>query len=143
MNDEPRRPSACLRGLGRATLTTVLTFQLVFAGMAVPAHAGTFATSEYLAASVPAADSLREARVERVRAFMAEERVARQLASLGVDAEDARRRVASLSDAELAQLDGRLEALEAGGSVVGIIGAVFIVLLVLELLGVTNVFTAF
>jgi hypothetical protein len=50
--------------------------------------------------------------------------------------------VAQLSDAELAYLNGEIDQLPAGGNVVAVIGVVFIVLLILDLVGVTNVFTS-
>ena len=49
-----------------------------------------------------------------------------------------------MSDAELLALDGRLSELPAGSdSVVTVIGIVAIVLIILELVGVTNIFTNF
>ena len=48
--------------------------------------------------------------------------------------------MASLSDAELAQLEGRLQQLPAGGSALGLVGAVFLVLLILEITGVVDIF---
>jgi len=52
----------------------------------------------------------------------------------------AQARVAALSDAELAQLEGRLQQLPAGGGALGVIGAVFLVLIILEITGVIDVF---
>ncbi|MEE4362170.1 MAG: PA2779 family protein [Pseudomonadales bacterium] len=126
--------SKLLRGL----LTVALCGQLVFLGVAAApaAHAGAFATRDYLEGES------RLARIDRVQAFLAEERVQAQLEQLGVSPEHAAERVAALSDAELARLDGQLQSLPAGGNIVGLVGAVFVVLLILELLGVTNVFTA-
>jgi hypothetical protein len=113
----------------------------------VPAHAGSFGTGSYLGAQVAPerleASDDRAARLARIDAALAHDRVARQLEAFGVDPDDARLRVASLTDAELARLDGQVGSLEAGGSAVGIIGAVFLVLIILELVGVTNVFTGF
>ena len=48
----------------------------------------------------------------------------------------------ALSAAELAQLDGRLDQLPAGAGIVEVVGVVFVVLLILELVGVTDIFTA-
>jgi hypothetical protein len=39
-------------------------------------------------------------------------------------------------------LDARIDEMPTGSGVIGIVGAVFVVLLVLELVGVTNIFTA-
>jgi hypothetical protein len=75
---------------------------------------------------------------------MRAEDVQRQLVILGVDPEEAARRVAGLSDTEIQQIAGRLDQLPAGEGTVGaIIGAaviIFLVLLVTDLLGLTDVF---
>ena len=80
----------------------------------------------------------------RVMDFMLREDVQQQLTTLGVDPEEAARRVASLSDEEIQQIAGRLEELPAGeggvGPIVGAIVIIFLVLLVTDLLGLTDVF---
>jgi hypothetical protein len=81
---------------------------------------------------------------DRVAAFLAREDVRAQMAALGVDPAEAMNRVAGLSDAEVRQIAGHLDQLPAGQSALGIvIGAalfIFIVLLITDLLGLTNVF---
>lgn len=62
------------------------------------------------------------------------------LVSMGVDPADAYQRVDGLTEQELAYASERLEDLPAGGSAIYVIGVVFLVLLILELVGVTNVF---
>lgn len=124
--------------------TLMLLAALHLAGIgAAPAHAESFATADYLDAGTVASEVDRGARLARVDAFLADARVAEQLVAMGVDPEDAKARVAGLTDAELASLDGRIGQLEAGADLVGVIGVVFVVLIILELTGVTNVFTAF
>jgi hypothetical protein len=81
------------------------------------------------------------AQVERVQALMAQDAVAEQMAELGVDPLQAQARVASLTHQELSQLEGHLQDLPAGSSALAVIGVVFLVLLILELVGVTNVFS--
>jgi hypothetical protein len=78
--------------------------------------------------------------VARVQAAMDRESVQSQLVALGVDVEAAKARVASLSDAELQQLDGRLAGLPAGAGLLEVVGIVFVVLLILELVGVIDIF---
>ncbi len=101
----------------------------------VPAHAGIVGTDTAIAMS-DRADT-----VARVNSVLMRDDVRGQLEALGVDPADAMERVSSLTNAELAELDARLDELPAGGNVLGVLGAVLVVLLVLELLGVTNVFT--
>jgi len=80
----------------------------------------------------------------KVSAFVAREDVEEVMTSWGVSPEEARARVASLTDAEVTDLAARIDALPAGGNVVGIVvGAilfVFLVLLLTDLLGLTDVF---
>lgn len=64
-----------------------------------------------------------------------------QLISHGVNVEQAKARVDSLSDAETHTLAGQLNTLPAGGdSILGVIVLIFLVLLVTDILGLTNVF---
>ncbi len=80
----------------------------------------------------------------RVMDFMAREDVRRQLETLGIDPDEAASRAASLSDAEIQQIAGKMDQLPAGQNAVGaIIGAILLILLILlitDLLGVTDVF---
>ncbi len=80
----------------------------------------------------------------RAMDFMLREDVQQQLTILGVDPEEAARRVASLSDEEIQEIAGRLDELPAGegvGAIVGVILIIFLVLLVTDLLGLTDVFS--
>ena len=81
---------------------------------------------------------------ERVRDFLAREDVQDQLALLGVDPDEAASRVDSLSDEEIRQIAGKMDELPAGegglGIVVGAILIIFLVLLITDILGVTDVF---
>ena len=52
-------------------------------------------------------------------------------------------RLNGLSHAELLELEGQLDSQVAGGDIIGLIGAVFVVLLILELVGVTDIFKSF
>jgi hypothetical protein len=65
-----------------------------------------------------------------------------QLISHGVNVEQAKTRVDSLSDAETHTLANQLNTLPAGGdsSILGVIVLIFLVLLVTDILGLTNVF---
>ena len=76
-----------------------------------------------------------------VQAFLARGEVQEQLVALGVDPADASGRVAALTDQELSLLQNHINDLPAGSSALAVLGAVFLVLLVLELVGVTNIFS--
>ncbi len=66
--------------------------------------------------------------------------VATLLTERGIPAHRAKQRAASLSHAELSLIQQEIDQLPAGQGALGLLGAVFIVLLLLEVLGVTNVF---
>ena len=82
----------------------------------------------------------REQRVAAASATLAREDVRSAMIALGVDPRQAQLRVASLSDAELTRLEGQLQQLPAGGTALGLVGAVFLVLLLLEITGVVDIF---
>jgi hypothetical protein len=80
----------------------------------------------------------------KVQAFIARGDVQEVMTSWGVSPEEASARVGALTDQEVSELAARIDAMPAGGHVVGIIvGAilfVFLVLLLTDLLGLTDVF---
>lgn len=82
----------------------------------------------------------REARIDKINGFLAQDSVRKQMIDLGVNPGDAQARVAALTDSELQALDQRIDSMPAGGDVLAVIGIVFIVLLILELTGVINIF---
>lgn len=79
--------------------------------------------------------------IDRIRSAMTRDDVRSTLVGMGVNPAEAELRLDALTDAELVMLNQQMDELPAGGSVLGVLGAVLIVLIVLELLGVTNVFT--
>ena len=86
-----------------------------------------------------------EARLDqlaRMESLLARQDVAGQLALYGVAPEMVMERVQNLTSAELMELEGKINQQVAGGDIVGLVGAVFIVLLVLELVGVIDIFKA-
>lgn len=117
------------------TVTACLVCFLA-ASLQPAAQANLISTQEYL----NGAD--RAASLARVDAVLAREEVTRRLSALGVAPEQARLRAAALNDVELAALAENLEQLPAGG-VLEVVGVVFVVLLILELVGVTNIFSGF
>ncbi len=77
---------------------------------------------------------------EKIATLLERRDVQEQLVSLGVDPEDARRRIGSLSQAELAEMQQKMDDLPAGSNVLAVLGVLLIVLVVLEMVGVTNIF---
>ncbi|MET0068573.1 MAG: PA2779 family protein [Candidatus Thiodiazotropha sp.] len=83
----------------------------------------------------------RQKSIDRIRSTMARDEVRSSLLEMGVDPQAIELRLDALTDHELLVLNQQIDELPAGGSVLGVLGALLIVLIVLELLGVTNVFT--
>jgi hypothetical protein len=109
--------------------------------MSVPigvAKAGLISTEQAVAGEAA------EAERSRVLDFMARDDVRAGLIELGVDPAQAAARVAGLSDAEIGDIAGRIDQLPAGQDVVGAILStalvIFLVLLITDILGLTNVF---
>lgn len=114
-------------------LVAWISVALLSTGVWQSAWAGVIDTRSVLDAE------LRDVRIERVERLLSQEQVRDQLVTLGVDPAWARARVAGLTDAELQLLEDNLSDLPAGG-LLEVIGVIFVVLLVLELVGVTDIF---
>jgi hypothetical protein len=113
--------------------TTATCFLCI--GFQSVASAAVIGTQDYL----KTAD--RAQQITQIQTALARQDVRNQLVRLGVDPTAAGERVASLSDEDLTRVAGKLDALPAGGdSVLVVIGIVFLVLLILEITGVTDIF---
>ena len=127
-----------LRQLRRGVALVVAVAMLVVSLPFGTAQAALVSTEQLLAAGGGAAERA------RVRAFLERADVREQIVALGVDPNEAAARVQALSDAQVRQIAGQLDQLPAGQSAVGIIVGgillVFLILLLTDLLGLTNVF---
>ena len=115
--------------------TPLLAGSLALSMVVNPATASVISTQQALSAEMRA-DTEAD-----VRASLARDDVRDAMRQLGVDPADADTRIAALSDAELLRMQGELDQLPAGGSALAVIGVVFVVLLILELVGVINIFS--
>ncbi len=75
----------------------------------------------------------------RIASLLMREDVRQQLKAYGVSAGEVQARVDTLTDAELAQLNGQVGELPAGG-IIGAILFVFVILLITDILGLTKIF---
>lgn len=82
----------------------------------------------------------RAARLSDLERMLTREDVAAELQQFGVSADVVMSRVRNLTDDELIALQGSIENQVAGGDALGVIGLVFLVLLVLEVVGATDFF---
>jgi hypothetical protein len=78
-----------------------------------------------------------------VSAALAREEVRAQFEALGVEPAQVESRVAALTDSELRTLAGQMAEMPAGADALAVIGIVFLVLLILEAVGVIDVFKKF
>lgn len=75
-----------------------------------------------------------------VNSALAREQVRNQMAAMGVDPAAVDARVARLTDSELQSLADRMQQMPAGGDALAVIGVVFLILIILELVGVIDIF---
>ena len=115
-------------------ISGILALDLLGAGVPQMVHAEFIGTQEVIELQQ------RRVRIARINEVLAREEIREQLIRLGVDPRQARERIAALTDAELVLLERQLDDLPAGGAALVISGAGFFVLLILELLGVINIF---
>jgi hypothetical protein len=79
--------------------------------------------------------------ISEINSWLARDSVEQQLVDLGVDPSNAVERVAAMTNEELQTLHTRINELPAGAGLLEVVGIVFVVLLILELVGVTNIFS--
>ena len=117
----------------RRACVAVLSASLISLGMQAPAAAGVVGTAEAIASQDRNARAVIDATLARAD-------VRAELERMGVDAADIEGRLDALSEAEVATLAGQIGEAPAGGDALAVIGIVFVVLIILELVGVIDIF---
>ena len=120
-------------------LSAFVAVCISFTGMAQTAQAALVSTEQVAKAQGVTSESSARA---HVLATLERADVAAALVERGVSLEQARERVAALTDAEAAHVAKQIDNAPAGalGDVVGAIVFVFVVLLITDLLGFTKIF---
>lgn len=119
--------------------TTATTLIISMASVSIPIQAfAAVIPTDAVIAQASAIDLLRQR--SELTTFLTRSDVQKQLVSLGVDSNQAASRVAALSDAEVQQLYGKMQKLPAGGDILGTLVFIFVLLLITDLLGLTNVY---
>ncbi|HKQ12581.1 MAG TPA: PA2779 family protein [Steroidobacteraceae bacterium] len=126
-----------MMGLLRTLLVQILAVALLSVGSPIVVQAEVIGTL----AGIESAQ--RDADLARVNRALASEQAREQLQALGVDQAQMEVRLAGLTDSELSTLADKLEQAPAGGDVLAVIGVVFVVLLILEAVGVIDIFKKF
>jgi len=137
----------CFRKLCRALVLPVAVLFLVAVGPLPAVQAAMIPTDRVESGSTlqPVPQSA-DADADRatVMSFLERGDVRAQMRDLGVDPQEAEARVAAMSDAEVRDLAGKLDTAQAGegplGAVVGAAVFVFVVLLITDILCLTDVF---
>ena len=118
----------------RALLLRVVSISIICLGFAQAAPAGMIPTGHLVD------DEVRGDSLSRIELLLARDDVASQMVALGVQPEQVMMRLEAMTTAELLELESNFDQQLAGGDALAVIGAVFLVLLILELVGVTDVF---
>ena len=116
----------------------LIVFQFFFVSGLLPAAKASLVPTQTLI-TVEAAESTRT----QIQTMLARDDVRTELIRLGVEPDMAGERIAALTPSELQQLQGHIDQLPTGAGAIAVIGVVFLVLLILELVGVTNIFNKF
>ena len=115
----------------------VLCITMLNLGSPLVAQAELVTTLQAVEASTRAQD------LAAVNAALAREEVRAQFETLGVEPAEVESRVAALTDTELRTLAGQMADMPAGADALAVVGIVFIVLLILEAVGVIDIFKKF
>lgn len=123
----------------KKTLTLLLSFFFISTSVTLPA-----AQAKMIGTDLAVSAAQSQAERTRIDHFLQRDDVRNVLEKQGVPVQEARQRVASLSDQEVHQIADRLNQLPAGEDAVGaILGAallVFFVLLITDILGFTHIY---
>jgi len=101
----------------------------------LPAYSGVVTTEQLIQQQLESMDR------DEIVSLLDRSDVQQQLIDRGVDPEYAKQRIAALSDAQVEQIRSEIDQLPAGSGVVGILIAVLLVLVILDIIGVTNIFS--
>ena len=118
----------------RQMLFRFIAVSFMSAGFVQPSGAAVISSQELIDAEA------RSDRIAKIETVLARKEVVEQFARFGVSPEQAQTRIRNLTDEELVQLEGSMASDVAGGDALATIGTVFLVLLILELVGVTDIF---
>jgi len=124
----------------RAYLSMLLITALVITSLPVAAAPAASPSSDLVSTQSALANDSGQADRERIHQLLNRADIQEALVEQGVDLDEVDARVAALSDAEAQQMANQLEELPAGAGVIGALFAVFVILLVTDILGLTDVY---
>ena len=115
--------------------TPLFTVMALLFMQAAPVHAAMVSNQQLLS------QAEHNVTVKQVLATLDRSDVQKKLISLGVDPEAAKARVSKMNDQELAKLAQGMDKMPAGSGILGLVVVVFIVLVITDMLGATDVFS--
>lgn len=115
-------------------ICTTLTIAMLGLGVNTTATAAMVTTEDLVTA--------KELNLKRdhIRDWLVRDEVRDQLIVHGVDPSQARDRVASMTDSEVVSVAGKIDELPAGGGGLELVLIIFLVLVITDILGITDVF---
>ena len=116
----------------KKAVAALASLSLVGASVPLPARAALVGTEQILHADSSAR--------QHIRSWLARQDVRKVLLANGVDPAQVQARVNALTDQEAQDFARRIDQLPAGGGVLEILFAVFVILLITDILGLTKVF---
>jgi hypothetical protein len=125
--------------LGRV-LCLMLAMSLATVTVAQSAPPSSMASTEQVAAEQAAPSIDGNAARSMLQLQLSRPELQAKLVDWGVTKEQAAARIAALSDAEAVRMAKQIDSAPAGGDVLGILFAIFIILLITDILGLTKVF---
>ena len=123
------------RNFGKRFLACLLSLSLLGTCLPSVSYGSIMSTQTLVEAEQSREDSARN----RVEKFIAQDNVRDQMIALGADPAEVQERLGALTEEELRLLNENIDTLPAGG-LLAVLGVVFVVLIILELTGVTNIF---
>jgi hypothetical protein len=119
--------------LFRCTLSLVLSFSLLFASFG-QAQAAIIANNQLIQQTQQAND-----RANLLQTLQRAD-VQAQLLTMGVTTADIQNRVSQMTGDEVAQLNQQINELPAGGDVLGLLVLIFIIFVITDVIGATDIF---
>jgi hypothetical protein len=127
-----------LRQKRKSIAVLVILALSTFSIISAPVHAAMVNTAEILKQNKHNFDR------DRINTFLGRSEVQKHLRNWGINPEEAKARTDSLTDQEIEKIVASIDQLPAGGGALGtIVGAaliIFIVLLITDILGLTDIF---
>lgn len=118
-------------------LSLFVAASILFTGMVQTAQAAMVSSAQV--AQATGVNKVEQDR-ERIMTTLSRTDVQEELVKRGVNPTEVKDRVAALTDEEVSLMAEQIDSAPAGGSIVGAIVLIFLVLLVTDILGLTKVF---